>query len=137
MKTIDKTRSRGATLSLALARLIAVLAITCALYSQALAQQTPADTQIKNTASATYSDGSQSYATTSNTVTVTVSKVSGLTILPDVTNGSSDPTVVPGQANVSFTFYNFVSSGLCCRPSSASNNRPPFRFRNVVCARRK
>jgi hypothetical protein len=88
----------------ALARLIVVLAITCAIHSQALAQQTPADTQIKNTASATYSDGSQNYSTTSNTVTVIVSKVSGLTITPDVTNGSSDPTVVPGQSGVRFNF---------------------------------
>jgi hypothetical protein len=86
------------------ARLIIVLMITCAFYSQALAQQTPADTQIKNTASATYSDGSQIYSTTSNTVTVIVSKVSGLTITPDVTNGSSDPTVVPGQNAVRFNF---------------------------------
>jgi hypothetical protein len=84
--------------------LIVVLAITCAIFSQALAQQTPADTQIKNTASATYSDGSQSYSTTSNTVTVIVSKVSGLTITPDVTNGSSDPAVVPGQNAVRFNF---------------------------------
>ncbi len=105
MKTIDKTRSRGATLSFALARLIAVLAISCAVYTQVLAQTTPADTQIQNTATATYGDGSGgNYSTSSNTVIVTVSKVSGLTILPDVTNGSSDPTVVPGQTNVSFTF---------------------------------
>ena len=37
-------------------------------------------------------------------MTVIVSKVSGLTIGPDVTNGTSDPTVVPGQSNVRFTF---------------------------------
>ncbi|HKQ51471.1 MAG TPA: hypothetical protein VJT74_03825, partial [Pyrinomonadaceae bacterium] len=105
MKTIVKTRSRGATHFLALARLIAVLAISCVVYTQALAQTTPADTQIQNTATATYGDGSGgNYSTSSNTVIVTVSKVSGLTILPDVTNGSSDPTVVPGQTNVSFTF---------------------------------
>lgn len=98
-----KTRvSRAAT---AFARLVVVLTITCAFYSQALAQQTAADTQINNTATASYSDGGGgNYSTTSNTVTVTVSKVSGLTITPDVTNGSSDPTVVPGQNNVRFTF---------------------------------
>ncbi|HEY0379063.1 MAG TPA: hypothetical protein VGC87_19260 [Pyrinomonadaceae bacterium] len=105
MKTIDKTRSQSATLFLALARLIAVLAISCAVYTQALAQQTPADTPIENTATATYGDGSGgTYTATSNKVTVTVSKVSGLTITPDVTNGSSDPTVVPGQTGASFTF---------------------------------
>ncbi|HWT00340.1 MAG TPA: hypothetical protein VN256_08840 [Pyrinomonadaceae bacterium] len=104
MKTIAKTRSRGATLFFALARLIAVLAISCAVYTQALAQ-TPADTPIENTATATYGDGSGgTYTATSNKVTVTVSKVSGLTITPDVTNGSSDPTVVPGQAGATFTF---------------------------------
>jgi hypothetical protein len=88
----------------ALARLLVVLTITCAFYSQALAQQTPADTQIKNTASASYSDGSQTYETSSNTVTVIVSKVSGLTITPDVTNGTSDTAVVAGQSNVRFNF---------------------------------
>ncbi|HJU56271.1 MAG TPA: hypothetical protein VJ715_16935 [Pyrinomonadaceae bacterium] len=104
MKTIVKTRPQSATLFFALARLIAVLAISCAVYTQALAQ-TPADTQIQNTATATYGDGSGgNYNATSNTVTVTVSKVSGLTITPDVTNGSSDPTVVPGQNGASFTF---------------------------------
>lgn len=104
MKTIAKTRPQSATLFFALARLIAVLAISCAVYTQALAQ-TPADTQIQNTATATYGDGSGgNYNATSNTVTVTVSKVSGLTITPDVTNGSSDPTVVPGQNGASFTF---------------------------------
>src|SRR4051812_14544035 len=107
MKSPDKTRvTRAATAALtALARLLVVLAITCAFYPQALAQQTAADTQIQNTATASYSDGGGgSYNTTSNTVTVIVSKVSGLTITPDVTNGSSDPTVVPGQSNVRFTF---------------------------------
>src|SRR5918911_2641609 len=104
MKTIDNTRV-STTISFALFRLIAVLAVACLFYSQALAQQTAADTSISNTASATYSDGSGgNYSTSSNTVTVIVSKVSGLTITPDVTNGSSDPTVVPGQSNVRFTF---------------------------------
>ncbi|MDT5123956.1 MAG: hypothetical protein QOC96_3438 [Acidobacteriota bacterium] len=103
MKSPDKTHVRNATTTM-LARLFVVLAITCAFYSQALAQ-TAGGTQIQNTASATYGDGSGgSYSATSNTVTVTVSNVSGLTITPDVTNGSSDPTVVPGQNNVRFTF---------------------------------
>ncbi len=101
MKTIATTR----TITSALARLIAVLAISCAVYTQALAQNTPADTPIENTATATYGDGSGgNYTATSNKVTVTVSKVSGLTISPDVTDGTSDPTVVPGQTGVTFTF---------------------------------
>ena len=104
MKSPDKIHVRNATTTM-LARLLVVLAITCALSSQALAQQTAGGTQIQNTASATYGDGSGgSYSATSNTVTITVSNVSGLTITPDVTNGSSDPTVVPGQSNVRFTF---------------------------------
>src|SRR5436305_8986261 len=103
MQSPDKILVRNATTPM-LARLFVVLAITCALYSQALAQ-TAGGTQIQNTASATYGDGSGgSYSATSNTVTITVSNVSGLTITPDVTNGSSDPTVVPGQSNVRFTF---------------------------------
>jgi hypothetical protein len=102
MKTRDNTRVINAATS-ALARLIVVLTITCAFYSQALAQ-TAADTQINNTATATYSDGSEDYETSSNTVTVIVSKVSGLTITPDVTDGTSDPTVVPGETGVRFNF---------------------------------
>ena len=103
MKTRNNTRVLSAPPN-ALTRLIVALAIACAFYSQALAQQTPADTQINNTATATYSDGSQSYETSSNTVTVIVAKVSGLTITPDVVNGSSDPTVVAGESNVRFNF---------------------------------
>ncbi|HEX8847001.1 MAG TPA: hypothetical protein VF791_20325 [Pyrinomonadaceae bacterium] len=104
MKTRDNTRV-SKTATFALFHLVVCLAITCLFTSQALAQQTAADTQIQNTASATYSDGGGgNYSTSSNTVTVIVSKVSGLTITPDVVDGSSDPTVVPGQNNVKFTF---------------------------------
>jgi hypothetical protein len=103
MKTRDNTRVMSAPAN-ALTRLIVVLAMTCAFYSQALAQQTPADTQIRNTATATYSDGSQDYETSSNTVTVIVAKVSGLTITPDITDGSSDASVVAGESNVRFNF---------------------------------
>src|SRR5688572_2361764 len=103
MNSRDKIRLTIAPAN-ALIRLIVALAITCAFATQALAQQTAADTVISNTATATYSDGTDSYDTSSNTVTVTVSKVSGLTIVPDVTNGTSDPTVVPGQTGVMFSF---------------------------------
>ena len=61
-----------------------------------------ADTQINNQASATYSDsGGGSYSTVSNTVIVTVAKVSGLAITPDA---SVDPTVVAGQTGLLFNF---------------------------------
>lgn len=82
-------------------RLIALIAVACALFAQASAQ-TAADTQIQNQASASYSDGSGgSYSTVSNTVIVTVAKVSGLTITPD---GATDPSVVAGQTGVLFSF---------------------------------
>jgi hypothetical protein len=79
--------------------LIAAL-IALAFFGRAVAQ-TPADTTISNQASATYSDGTNSYSTVSNTVTVTVSKVSGLAITPDA---GSNPTVVAGQTAVLFNF---------------------------------
>ncbi|HXQ71727.1 MAG TPA: hypothetical protein VN844_14635, partial [Pyrinomonadaceae bacterium] len=85
----------------ALLRLIVTMVIACAMFGNASAQ-TAADTQIQNQASATYSDGSGgSYSTVSNTVIVTVAKVSGLTITPD---GATDPSVVPGQTGVLFSF---------------------------------
>jgi hypothetical protein len=77
-----------------------VLAIVCALSAQSVAQ-TPGGTTISNQASATYSDGTNSYSTVSNTVTVTVSNVSGLTITPDA---GSNPTVVAGQTGVVYNF---------------------------------
>src|SRR5215510_1421577 len=79
-----------------------VAAIILALFGQTFGQQTAADTQIQNQATATYSDGSGgSYSTVSNTVIVTVAKVSGLAITPD---GATDPTVVAGQTAVLFNF---------------------------------
>lgn len=85
----------------ALARLLTFLTIVCAVIAPAMAQ-TAADTQIQNQASATYSDGNGgSYSTISNTVIVTVAKVSGLAITPDA---ATDPTVVPGQTGVLFSF---------------------------------
>jgi len=50
---------------------------------------------------ASYTDGTNTFNTVSNTVTVTVSKVSGLAITPD---GASNPTVVAGQTAVLFNF---------------------------------
>src|SRR6266699_448235 len=82
-------------------RVIAVVAIASAMFGQTLAQSTPGDTVISNQASASYSDGTNSYSTVSNTVTVTVSNVSGLTITPDA---GSNPTVVAGQTGVIYNF---------------------------------
>src|SRR5437762_7347450 len=84
----------------AILRLLIALAIAGALSAQTAAQ-TPGGTSISNQASATYSDGTNSYSTVSNTVTVTVSNVSGLAITPDA---GANPTVVAGQASVIFNF---------------------------------
>lgn len=84
-----------------LTRTVASLALACALCSPASAQ-TPGGTTISNQASATYSDGTNAYSTVSNTVTVTVSMVSGITITPDA---GSNPTVVAGQT---LAVYNFT-----------------------------
>src|SRR6266576_2785521 len=99
MRTLMKNRTTLVTNS-AILRLLIALAIAFALSTPASAQ-TPADTVISNQASASYTDGTNTYNTVSNTVTVTVSKVSGLAITPD---GSSNPTVVSGQTAVLFNF---------------------------------
>src|SRR5262252_5055172 len=84
----------------AIARLMLALAIVCACFAPGAAQ-TPGGTAISNQASATYSDGTNNYSTVSNTVTVTVSNVSGLAITPDA---GSNPTVVAGQTGVLYNF---------------------------------
>jgi hypothetical protein len=99
MRTHMKNRTTFATTS-AILRLLIAVAIALALSTSATAQ-TPADTVISNQASASYSDGTNTYNTVSNTVTVTVSKVAGLAITPD---GVSNPTVVAGQTGVLFNF---------------------------------
>jgi hypothetical protein len=81
-------------------RLLIALAIACAL-SATGAAQTPGGTTISNQASASYSDGTNTYNTVSNTVTVTVSNVSGLAITPDA---GSNPSVVAGQTGVLYNF---------------------------------
>ena len=81
-------------------RLLIALAIASA-FSLRTVGQTPGGTTISNQASATYSDGTNSYSTVSNTVTVTVSNVSGLAITPDA---GSNPTVVAGQTGVIYNF---------------------------------
>ncbi|HVS82194.1 MAG TPA: hypothetical protein VHE60_10710 [Pyrinomonadaceae bacterium] len=86
--------------TVAILRVLVTVALACALSARTVAQ-TPGGTTISNQASASYSDGTNSYATVSNTVTVTVSNVSGLAITPDA---GSNPTVVAGQTAVLFNF---------------------------------
>ncbi|HZT59486.1 MAG TPA: hypothetical protein VFA21_12820 [Pyrinomonadaceae bacterium] len=95
-----KTRTNSPALLRATARLLAALAALCLVALPTLAQ-TAGGTQIQNRASATYSDGTNSYSVVSNTVTVTVANVSGLAITPDAGTVSN---VVAGQTNVDFTF---------------------------------
>src|SRR5580765_6229060 len=83
-----------------LVRLLIAFAVVGALFIPAVAQ-TPGGTAISNQASATYSDGTSSYTAASNTVTVTVSNVSGLAITPDA---GTNPTVVAGQTGVLYNF---------------------------------
>jgi hypothetical protein len=87
----------------ALTRLVVLLAITCAMVAPAFAQTTTdGGTDITNTASASYSDGSNSYNVTSNTVIVKVSNVAGLTITPDA--GSLASQVVAGETGIIYSF---------------------------------
>ncbi|MGQ0763555.1 MAG: beta strand repeat-containing protein [Acidobacteriota bacterium] len=81
-------------------RLLVTALIVLAFFGRAAAQ-TPGGTVISNQASASYSDGTNTYETVSNTVTVTVSNVSGITITPDA---GSNPTVVAGQTGVLYDF---------------------------------
>src|SRR5712692_2064257 len=99
MRTAMKNRKTFVS-TVAILRVLVTVAIACALSARTVAQ-TPGGTTISNQASATYSDGTNSYATVSNTVTVTVSNVSGLAITPDA---GSNPTVVAGQTAVLFNF---------------------------------
>jgi hypothetical protein len=99
MNTRFKTRMTSG--ALLLRRAVALVAITCAAFAANVQAQTPGGTQIQNRASATYSDGTTSYSTVSNQVTVTVANVSGLAITPDA---GTNPTVVSGQTSVDFTF---------------------------------
>lgn len=123
---------RAQTLPNLFGRTAALLALSCVLCSPAFAQ-TPGGTIISNQASATYSDGTNSYSTISNTVTVTVSLVSGLTITPDA---GSNPNVVAGQTLVIYNFTvtntgNF-SDQVRFMAGSASVNAPNTVTRAVI-----
>ena len=86
----------------AIKRLTLLLAVLSLWAVPALAQTTSGGTVISNQASASYSDGGgNNFSTVSNTVTVTVANVAGLAITPDA---GSNPSVVPGQTNVDFSF---------------------------------
>ncbi|HEX8179802.1 MAG TPA: hypothetical protein VF525_09700 [Pyrinomonadaceae bacterium] len=101
MTTIFQTRIAPAALW-SLAALLMLVVMTGG--QSARAQQTPADTVISNTATATYTDGtagSPTYNAQSLPVTVTVARVAGLAITPD---GGTLPNVVAGQNGVDFTF---------------------------------
>lgn len=80
---------------------ISILLIALTVFVTASNAQTASGTVISNQAAASYSDGTNSYTTVSNTVTVTVAKVSGLTITPDAGAGAS---VVQGQNDVVYSF---------------------------------
>lgn len=75
--------------------------VLIALVAPSTPAQTAGGTQIQNQATASYSDGTNNYSTSSNTVTVTVANVAGLSITPDA---GTVPTVVAGQTNVLYTF---------------------------------
>jgi hypothetical protein len=79
-----------------------MIAMSCVMAAPALAQSTDGGTDIKNTASASYSDGSTSYNVDSNTVTVTVSNVAGLAITPDA--GLLGAQVVAGETGILYSF---------------------------------
>ncbi len=95
-----KHRNHVCAMTKFISYVIALVAITSALTGLTLGQ-TPGGTVISNQASASYSDGTNSYTTVSNTVTVTVSNVSGLAITPDA---GTNPTVVAGQTLVLYNF---------------------------------
>ncbi len=82
---------------------VGALVLICAASAASMAQTgfTPGGTTISNTATSSYSDGSTSYATTSNTVSVTVSNIAGLAITPDA---GTRANVVLSQTGVDFNF---------------------------------
>jgi hypothetical protein len=103
MRNLKMSRNHIPFSTRVLAHLVALLAITCAWVAPAFAQTTTdGGTDITNTASATYSDGSNSYDVKSNTVTVKVSNVAGLTITPD--GGSLAAQVVAGETGIIYSF---------------------------------
>lgn len=68
-----------------------------------LAEGTAADTPITNTATATYSDGTTPFSAVSNTVTILVAEVAGLTVTQSGFNDPNGGSIVTDD-NVSFDF---------------------------------
>src|ERR1044072_6521255 len=91
---------RKNSVAMAAFRLLVATAIACAISGRTIAQ-TPGGTVISNSASASYSDATNTYQTVTNTLTVTASNVSGRSTTPDA---GCNPTVVAGQTLVLFSF---------------------------------
>jgi hypothetical protein len=72
----------------------------------ALANGTPAGTPISNTATATYSDGVNSYNSQSNTVTTTVQNAPSMTIAPPVGTPGANTVSPGGSVTDSYTLTN-------------------------------
>jgi len=98
MKSKDGTQSACRWQTVA-----AAFVLICAASVASVAQNTytGGGTLIDSQATSTYSDGTNSYATSSNTVTVTVAKIAGLIITPDA---GSHATVVTNQTGATFVF---------------------------------
>ncbi|HWQ35781.1 MAG TPA: hypothetical protein VNQ79_23260 [Blastocatellia bacterium] len=111
---------------------VALLAALCVLTLQTFAQSdfsgsTAGGTNIVNQASASYSDGTNTWNTTSNTVTTTVSYVAGLKITPDGGTLTANPGAT---ATYTFTVTNignftdevrFLASGASITKTDASS----------------
>jgi hypothetical protein len=89
--------------------IVGIFVFICAAAVASMAQTgfTPGGTTISNTATSSYSDGSTSYETTSNTVSVTVSNIAGLAITPDA---GTHANVVLSQTGVDF-FFTVTNTG--------------------------
>ncbi len=94
---MKNTNIKKVTKRAGILQLLALLACFAVFAPAGFAQQTAAGTEIKNQASASYSDGTDTYTTVSNEVKVTVAKVSGLAITPD---SATLPTVIAGQTSL-------------------------------------
>ncbi len=102
-------------------KVLAATTLLSGLLSLPVLAQTAPGTSIKNTATATYSDGTTQYDATSNTVTIDVAEVAGITLVAQspsnaapapgttvtvpfiITNKGNDPTTfqIPGIATLS------------------------------------
>lgn len=126
MSSNNKAKNRNLFSMLVL--LIAVCVTTLPALAQTdFSSSTAGGTDIVNKASATYSDGSNTWSTESNTVTTTVAYVAGLRITPDSGTASLTPG---GTASYTFTVSNlgnftdevrFLASGASITKTDASS----------------